>query len=137
MKTHRDPGSVENLLNAVLADDDWLAKHDRLKEEALAVLTSRRARRQQQRRITALAALALLAVGAIVIAWRPSHSSIQVAQHSSALAPSFLVLLLISEIEMMAMFPAGSCVVAEVDGRKKLVFLDPRIAQDGIVVAHP
>ena len=41
----------------------------------------------------------------------------------------------ISEQEMLALFPAGSCVVAEINGQKEFVILDPQIAEEGFTVA--
>jgi hypothetical protein len=35
---------------------------------------------------------------------------------------------------MLAMFPPGSCIVAEVDGQRRLIFLDPKIAAEGVEV---
>jgi hypothetical protein len=40
----------------------------------------------------------------------------------------------ISENEMLAMFPPGSCVVAEVNGRKELVFFNAEAARKGFVL---
>jgi hypothetical protein len=37
----------------------------------------------------------------------------------------------ISEEEMLALFPPGSCVVSEIDGRKELVFFDAEAAKKG------
>jgi hypothetical protein len=35
---------------------------------------------------------------------------------------------------MLAMFPAGSCVVAEINGQKELVFFDAKKAEEGFVL---
>ncbi len=32
-----------------------------------------------------------------------------------------------SDEELLALFPRGSCILAEIDGRKELVFLDPKL----------
>jgi len=37
----------------------------------------------------------------------------------------------ISEQQMLAMFPPGSCLLAEIDGKKRLVFLDQKLATEG------
>ena len=37
----------------------------------------------------------------------------------------------ISDQEVLAMFPKGSCAIAEVDGRKQLVFFDQKQADQG------
>ena len=33
----------------------------------------------------------------------------------------------LTDAELVAAFPKGSCFIAEVDGRKELVFLDPQV----------
>jgi hypothetical protein len=37
----------------------------------------------------------------------------------------------VSEKELLAMFPKGSCVIAEINGQKELVLLDPELAAQG------
>jgi hypothetical protein len=38
---------------------------------------------------------------------------------------------IITEEQMLAIFPAGSCLLAEINGEKQLVFLDPKVASEG------
>jgi len=42
----------------------------------------------------------------------------------------------ISEEEMLALFPPGSCVVAEVNGQKELVFFDAIKAREGFMATR-
>jgi hypothetical protein len=42
----------------------------------------------------------------------------------------------ISEEEMLAMFPPGSCVVAEINGQKELVFFDATKAREGFMATQ-
>ncbi len=39
----------------------------------------------------------------------------------------------ISEEEMLAMFPKGSCTIAEVNGQKELIFFDQKVEREGAV----
>ena len=41
---------------------------------------------------------------------------------------------LLSDKELVSLFPKGSCVIAEINGRKELVFFDPQIEANGILV---
>jgi hypothetical protein len=36
----------------------------------------------------------------------------------------------LTDDELLALFPAGSCFLAEVDGKKKLVFFDPEVERE-------
>jgi hypothetical protein len=41
----------------------------------------------------------------------------------------------LTDAELIAAFPKGSCFIAEVDGKKELIFLDPKAGHD--YVARP
>ena len=131
MKNARDPGEIDGLLNAVLADDDWHALNRSLKNEALAAISvARRSRRLLFRVGSAVCAVALLAgTGWWWLPQTPGYRPVITTsgQATSAQAGKQFI----SEEEMLAMFPAGSCVVAEVDGQRTLVFFDSKQAEKG------
>jgi hypothetical protein len=129
------PESNDVLLNAVLADEAWQALNSSLKRQALAAIGAHR-RRQRLRLWTggaACAALLLIGVGSWLRPTAPGSAPI--AQTSGQPAASRTEVQFISEEEMLAMFPPGSCVVAEINGRKELVFFDAKKAEEGFALA--
>jgi hypothetical protein len=137
MKTvdpNRQP-DLGGLVDAVLADDSWRDLSSDLKGRALATLAQARRRRHLRNRV-GQAALAITLLGSL--AWwfhSPASNRGRATLASNSAAPTAAADdRFITESQMLAMFPPGSCVVAEVDGRKQLVFLDPLVAQDGFVV---
>ena len=133
MKNVRE--SNDMLLNAVLADEAWHALNSSLKREALAAIGAQRRRHRLQLWTGGVACAALLLIG---VGWwlRPAAPSpAPVARTSGQPASPGAELQFISEEEMLAMFPPGSCVVAEVNGRKELVFFDAKKAEEGFVLA--
>jgi hypothetical protein len=79
----------------------------------------------------AQAAGAALVLGAVWWApWSQNRSQVITAINSAAplLAPDPEF---ISEQQMLTLFPAGSCVIAEVNGQKELVFFDAQKAAAG------
>ena len=38
----------------------------------------------------------------------------------------------LTDAELLALFPPGSCFLAEVDGQKKLIFFDPKVEREYI-----
>jgi hypothetical protein len=63
---------------------------------------------------------------------RASASAASTPARPAAIAPGARS---ISEEEMLALFPAGSCVIAEVNGQKRLIFFDAGQAERGFEVA--
>jgi hypothetical protein len=37
----------------------------------------------------------------------------------------------ITEAQMLALFPKGSCIIAEIDGQTQLIFFDHKIEEEG------
>jgi hypothetical protein len=113
------------LVDAVLADDSWRDLSSDLRGRALATLAQARRRRHLRNRVGQAA-------------WwfhSPASNRGRATLASNSAAPTAAADdRFITESQMLAMFPPGSCVVAEVDGLKQLVFLDPQVAQDGFVV---
>jgi hypothetical protein len=131
MKNDCEPNDVDWLLNAVLADDDWHALNGSLKREALAAMGAAKRRRRLQLRFGQAACVAALLVGAAWWLHPPAPGRAPVAEASGQPASAATKDQFISEEEMVAMFPTGSCVVAEVNGQKTLVFFDAKKAEEG------
>jgi len=131
MKTNREPNEIDGLLNAVLADDEWHALNRSLKREALTAVGATRRRR----RLLIWMAQAACATGLLVgTGWwllppAPGHGPVATISGQSTSPGTGKQF--VSEEEMLAMFPAGSCVVAEVNGQKTLVFFDAKKAEEG------
>jgi DNA polymerase III alpha subunit (gram-positive type) len=123
MKTNDDL----KLLDAVLADDDWNSCSTQIQQ---AGLTSLRARKKARARLEFGTHVGLSIFAAVVCVWTfvgrdndikremVAISNASVAQ--SAPSPDSHY---ITEEQMLKMFPEGSCLVAEVNGEKQLVFL--------------
>jgi hypothetical protein len=131
MKTEREPNEIDGLLNAVLGDDEWRTLNSALKNEALAAMGATRRRRRLLFRMGQAACAAALLVGAGWWLLPPDPGYRAVATISRQSASPGTGKQFVSEEEMLAMFPAGSCVVAEVNGQKTLVFFDAKKAEEG------
>src|SRR5215204_2878245 len=121
--------SDQTLLDSVLADESWQALKVTLKSEALAVLAARKSRRRWVFRGTNIAAIAF-GLAMVVWLWPARQRQVTAASAPSSSA-SGAHAKFISEQDMLALFPPGSCVLAEVDGEKKLVFFDRQKAELG------
>jgi hypothetical protein len=131
MKNDCEPNDVDGLLNALLADDDWHALNGSLKREALAVMGAAKRRRRLRLWFGQAACVAALLVGAAWWLRPPTPGTAPVAETSGQPGSARAEEQFISEEEMVAMFPTGSCVVAEVNGQKTLVFFDAKKAEEG------
>ena len=127
MRTNADPERGDALLDALLQDETWQTANAAFKAEVLGTFRAR----QRVRRLTRWAGsvAAFVAVGAGVVHWfgppaaPPQH--ITVAHTQAPKAPDKPRHL--TDQELVAKFPKGSCFIAEVDGKKELVFLDPKV----------
>lgn len=124
MKTKADPYPDAPALEAVLTDEAFSSFADSVKHAGVQAV--RRRRHFRQVRIT-LGQLACI-IGVLALFWLSCPKPQRVATISTATAQSRpdAASHYISEDQMLAMFPSGSCVVAEVNGRKELVFLDQK-----------
>ena len=134
MKNPHEINDTDVLLDAVLADEHWHSLNGSLKREALAALGVARRKRALRSQMGQLVCATLLLAGAgwwlhpaapkrEPVAQRPEPSD------APAAGDRFL-----TEEAMLAMFPRGSCVVAEVNGQKELVFFDAQKAAEGFVL---
>lgn len=132
MKTPPDDPHGHPLLDGLLADDDWHALNAATRERALGAL---RARRRQRALLTwggsgvAGCALAL----ALMNFFPPTDGS---APTAAAPVPRSGPIY-ITEEQLMAYFPPGSCTIAEIDGERRLIILDPDIAANGVAFNGP
>jgi hypothetical protein len=127
MNSNLDREKENAVLDAVLRDEEWQAAAATLKAGALATFHQR----QRQRRLTRAAGAALVLTAAFVVAFhwsgrRAANPSQVVASRGQTPKKSGEVRYL-SDEELVALFPKGSCLLAEVDGRKELIFLDAKV----------
>ena len=135
MKNGRNPNDGDGLLDAVLVDAEWQALDGALKGEALAVIGT--VRRQRRLRLAMAQMASAAAVLLAAVCWLRSPEDHGRAPATGALGPSARPDtgdIFVTEEQMLAMFPARSCAVVEVDGQKELVFFDAQDARDGFVV---
>jgi len=131
MKKDREPNDVDGLLNAVLTDDDWRALNFSLRREALAAVGAARRRRRLLLCLGQVACAAALLIGAGRWLLPATPGNVPVPETSGRSVSARTEGPFISEEEMLAMFPPGSCVVAEVNGQKTLLFFDAKKAEEG------
>ena len=127
MKTNPDPHDEDALLDAVLRDDSWQEANAAGKAEALGVFQARQRLRRLTRWGGAAAALAVAAAACWIIS-RPDKTPPRVAIHIAGTRPKPITYL--TDSELLALFPPGSCFLAEVDGQKKLIFFDPKVERE-------
>ena len=126
MRTNTDPENDDALLDAMLCDESWQTASAALKEQALRTYRVRQRTRRLARWAGSVAVLAAVIAGARYGFRGPSMASRQVMMaHITApkAAPEPRHL---TDAELVASFPKGSCFIAEVDGKKQLVFFDPK-----------
>jgi hypothetical protein len=138
MKTIADIETKAELIDAVLADENWATLSASLRPEALGILRAgRRARVARIAFAQAACALGLL-TGMFFVFSRgtnralrerlvasPSHAPAVVVETSiKRIEPTSAETHLISEERMLKMLPAGSYMLAEIDGQKQLICLD-------------
>jgi hypothetical protein len=127
MKTNSDPERDDVLLDAMLQDETWQAASAGFKAEALRTFRTRQRVRRLTRWAGGVAALAAVTAGVMHWSGRPAAGprQITVAHSEPRKAPDQPRYL--TDQELVAKFPKGSCFIAEVDGKKELVFLDPNV----------
>lgn len=127
MRMNTDPERDDALVDAMLGDENWQTASAALKAEAMRTFGAR----QRIRRLTrwASGATALAAVIAGVGLWfgrsAPAPRQVAMTKVEAPKIPDKPGRL--SDAELVAAFPKGSCFIAEVDGRKELIFFDPKV----------
>lgn len=116
----------DRLLDALLRDEEWQASSSAIKSRAVGTFRTR----QQSRRLArwALGAATCAAVIAGAMHWfghaagsPPTTVSYPAAPNTES-APRYM-----TDKELLASFPEGSCFLAEVDGKEELIFVDPNL----------
>ena len=127
MRTNSDPERDDPLLDALLQDESWQTANAGFKAEVLGTFRARQRVRRLTRWAGSVAALAAVMAG--VAHWFGPRAAaprpIPVAHIQAPKAPDKPQYL--TDQELVAKFPKGSCFIAEVDGKKELVFLDPKV----------
>ncbi len=133
MRTNSDPERDDALLDAILHDDNWQTASAAFKAEAVRTVRVRQRVRRLTRWAGSVAALA--AVTASVAHWlgRPAAPPRQMTMAHAGLPKAADTLRHLTDAELIAAFPKGSCFIAEVDGKKELVFLDPKVERTYVV----
>jgi hypothetical protein len=134
MKTTPD-SDQDRLLDATLADDQWQAFAESLRVRALATFHGAQRRRQWQVRGMQAAMVAVLLGGGLAILRRLDSPPAPIKRPPVPTRAPASSIRVVSEQELLAMFPPGSCVVAEINGQKELVLLDPARAAQGFKFA--
>jgi hypothetical protein len=134
MKTHPDPDDDSLLLDAVLADENWAALDASLRRDTLASLRTQRRRRRLRAGAIGFGTAAL-ALGA-AFWWMPRSPRPVFPGKEVAFSPTPCTVIIrnFTEDELLAMFPKGSCVFAEVDGKTRFFILDEALAAKGLQV---
>jgi hypothetical protein len=133
MKNYRESNDDSLLLNAVFTDDSWQAWNSSLKSQALAAIGSKRRKQRVRVWLGRVACAVVLLVGAGWWWHSPAPIPAPVARSSGQPASPGTGDQFITEEQMLAMFPADSCIVAEVNGQKELIFFDAKMAEQGFV----
>src|SRR6266567_3179067 len=127
MNTNPDFERQDVLLNAVLQDESWQTTNAACKTEVLGAFRAR----QRVRRLTlwTVCLVTLAAVVACGVYWLslPEAAPPPMAKNppeapGESGKPRYL-----TDDELVASFPEGSCFLAEIDGKKQLVFLDHNV----------
>ena len=127
MRTNADSERDDALLDAMLRDEHWQVTSAAFKAEALKTFHVRQRIRRLTRWAGGVAVLAAVIAGAAywfgprATASRP----ILVAHVEVPKAPDRPRHL--TDAELVAAFPRGSCFIAEVDGKKELIFFNPEL----------
>ena len=127
MRTNSDPAPEDALLDAALGDESWRTANTTFKVEALKAFRTGQRVRRIKRWAGSGVALAAVMVGVVHWVGRPALAPrrILMAQPRRPEAPQQPRQM--TDAELIAAFPKGSCFIAEVDGKKELVFINPEV----------
>ena len=127
MNTNHDFGRDDALLKAVLGDEHWHTANAAGKAATLAAFQARQRARRAIQWAGCVAALAVALAGAAYRLGRSATPRPQMAAKPANVAQQPATRRYLTDAELIASFPQGSCFLAEVDGKKHLVFLNPDI----------
>jgi hypothetical protein len=127
MRTNSDPERDDALLDAMLCDEHWQAASAGFKEQALRTFRVRQRTRRLTRWAGSAAVLAAVVVGATHWFRVPSAAPRQVMMAHAIVPKAAPGPRQLTDAELLASFPKGSCFIAEVDGKKQLIFFDRKV----------
>jgi hypothetical protein len=129
MKMNSEPAGNDRLVDFVLQDEQWEELNVALKLQTLGRFRSRQRVRRFARRVCGVTALAAALAGAALWFDHRATPSPQVKAVNVPAPQARGTTHSLTDKELLAAFPRGSCFIAEVDGKKELVFLDPEKAR--------
>ena len=131
MKTPIDANDEAALLDAILADADWEAMQAAMQSNAAVSLRAHR-RRRKVWAWTCRAGLVSILAGTCWWWSQPRTTHMTWLQEGHAHGPAPRVVIgNFTDQQLLGMFPEGSCLIAEVDGKPKLIVLDEARAESG------
>jgi len=127
MKTNRDFEGNDPLLDAVLGDENWQTANAACKAAAVETFRGRQRVRRAMRWTGCVVALA--ATVACGVYWLGHSAAVppQMAAKPPDAPKETLKSRSLTDAELIASFPEGSCFLAEIDGKKQLVFLNQEV----------
>jgi hypothetical protein len=131
MKPPSENSDHDSLLDRLLADEDWHALNTTVKARAVGAVRARR----RQRALLAWGGSAVAACALALTALNYFPSKDGRAPTASVFVPRSAPTY-ITEEQLMAYFPPGSCTIAEIDGERRFIILDPEIAAHGVLLAE-
>ena len=132
-----DESDNDKLLNAALGDGEWAAMSAGLRERSLRTFRVRRNLRRGLRLCMAILVFAVIGMAGLRFENRDGQKAASGTRPASGTHPVATAakastdIPRISDEELVALFPRGSCAIAEIDGRKQLVFFDEKQAEQG------
>ena len=127
MRMNSDPERDDALLDAMLQDEDWQTASAAFKAGALRTFRARQRVRRLARWVGSLAVVAVVTASVVHWSSRPAAPPRQIALAHAEVPKAPDKPRRLTDKELVAAFPKGSCFIAEVDGKKELVFLDPKL----------
>jgi hypothetical protein len=122
-----DPERDDALLQAMLQDETWQTANAAFKAEALSTFRVRQRVRRLTKWAGAVAALAAVLLSLVHWSTRSAAPSRHAAVAPAPAPQADRLPRQLTDEQLVASFPKGSCFIAEVDGKKELVFLDPKL----------
>ncbi len=135
MRTNSESEKNDALLDAVLQDENWQSADATFKAQVLGTFRARQRVRRLTRWAGSVAALAAVTAGVAYWLSQPAPAPRQLAAAPPAAPKQSDQPRELTDEQLVAAFPKGSCFIAEVDGKKQLVFFDPEMER--AYVAHP
>ncbi len=125
MKTNPDSQPNDDLLEAALHDDAWQLASADMKAGALQAFHVHQRVRRVRRWVGGVAACAAI-MTCFLLWWRiPTAPQRPTAPPLARIALPPAEARQLTDQELVASFPPGTCFIAEVDGKKELVFFHP------------